>query len=351
MDADVIWWPFAVVFGVALVLALVATPIAGALGRRWGMVDRPGPRRWHHGSIPRTGGIALFVAFLAAALLAQSMPVLRQDPNEWTRFLGIVFGCIFVFAFGLVDDRFELRAAPQYIAQILAAFIAIAFMVFIERVMNPFSNSIFVFPFSVVIILTIIWIMGMINTINFLDGLDGLAGGVGAIVAAVLAIHMLREGQHSVALLPLALLGAILGFLPFNFFPARVFMGSSGSWVLGYAIAALGIAAGAKLATVLLVLSIPIVDVAWLIISRLRAGQSIAHADRRHLHYRLLDLGLSQRQVVLLYYGYCIALGGAALLIQSRMLKLVTLVVLAVATLAFLAWLARRLSGAEDQSG
>ncbi len=144
------------------------------------------------------------------------------------------------------------------------------------------------------------------------------------------------------ALLPLALLGATLGFLPFNFYPARVFMGSSGSWVLGFAIATLGIAAGAKLATVLLVLSIPIVDVAWLIISRFRAGQSIGQADRRHLHYRLLDLGLSQRQVVLLYYGYCIALGGAALLIQSRMLKLVTLVLLAVATVAFLAWLARR---------
>ena len=336
------WWPFAAVFSVALVLALAGTPLAGALGRRWGLVDKPGRRRWHQGSIPRTGGIALFVAFFAASLLAQWLPVPRQDPNELTRFLGIALGCTFVFVFGLVDDRLELRAAPQYVAQALVAFIAIAFMVFIERVMNPFTNSIFVFPYALVIILTVVWIMGMINTINFLDGLDGLAGGVGAIVSAVLAVHMLREGQHSVALLPLALLGATLGFLPFNFYPARVFMGSSGSWVLGYAIATLGIAAGAKLATVLLVLSIPIVDVAWLIISRFRAGQSIGQADRRHLHYRLLDLGLSHRQVVLLYYGYCIAFGGAALLIQSRMLKLVTLVVLVVATLAFLAWLARR---------
>ncbi|MFC2037368.1 MraY family glycosyltransferase, partial [Chloroflexota bacterium] len=140
----------------------------------------------------------------------------------------------------------------------------------------------------------------------------------------------------------LALLGATLGFLPFNFYPARVFMGSAGSWVLGYALATLGIAAGAKLATVLLVLSIPIVDVAWLIISRLRAGQSIGQADRRHLHYRLIDLGLTQRQVVLLTYAYCIALGAAALLLQSRLLKLSALVVLGVGTLIFLAWLARR---------
>jgi UDP-GlcNAc:undecaprenyl-phosphate/decaprenyl-phosphate GlcNAc-1-phosphate transferase len=181
----------------------------------------------------------------------------------------------------------------------------------------------------------------MINTINFLDGLDGLAAGVGAIVSAVLAVHMLREGQYSVALLPLALLGATLGFLPFNLPPARVFLGS-GSMVLGYAIATLGIAAGAKVALLLLVLSIPIVDVAWLILSRLRAGQSVGQGDRRHLHFRLLDLGLDGRRVLLLYYGYCVLLGAAALLIDSRLLKLIVLLLLGVATLLFLAWLARR---------
>jgi UDP-GlcNAc:undecaprenyl-phosphate GlcNAc-1-phosphate transferase len=350
MDVDMSWWPFALVFGVALTLALVCTPLAGALGRRLRMVDRPGPRRWHQGAIPRTGGIAIFVAFVVAIFLAQWVPVPRQDPNELTRFLGIVLGSVFVFLFGLVDDRLELRPAPQYAAQAVAALIAVAFMVFIERVMNPFTNEILVFPFALVVAITLVWIMGMINTINFLDGLDGLAGGVSAIISAVLAVHMLREGQLSVALLPIALLGATLGFLPFNFFPARVFMGSSGSWLLGYAVATLGIAAGAKLATVLLVLSIPIVDVAWLIISRLRAGQSIGHADRRHLHYRLLDLGLSRRQVVLLYYAYCIALGLAALMIQSRLLKLAALVVIAVGTLVFLAWLARRTPPVEAET-
>jgi UDP-GlcNAc:undecaprenyl-phosphate GlcNAc-1-phosphate transferase len=342
MDAELAWWPFAAVFGAALTIALVGTPLAGAWGRRRGLVDRPGPRRWHQGAIPRTGGIALFLAFVTAALVSQWLPVPRQDPKELTRFLGIVLGSAFLFVAGYVDDRLELRPGPQYLIQIVAAVIAIAFLVFIERAMNPFTNEILVFAFPLVVAFTLVWIMGMVNTINFLDGLDGLAAGMGAIVSAVLAIHMLREGQHSVALLPLALLGATLGFLPFNFYPARVFMGSAGSWVLGYAIATLGIAAGAKLATVLLVLSIPIVDVAWLIISRLRAGQSIGQADRRHLHYRLLDLGLSQRQVVLSYYAYCIALGAVALLVQSRLLKLITLVVLGGGTLIFLVWLARR---------
>jgi UDP-GlcNAc:undecaprenyl-phosphate GlcNAc-1-phosphate transferase len=340
MDAELAWWPFAVVFGVGLVVALVGTPLAAAWGRRRGIVDRPGPRRWHQGAIPRTGGIAIFGAFMAAALLAQWLPVPRQDPKELTRFLGIVAGATFLFVVGILDDRFELPPGPQYLAQAVSGLIAIACVVFIERVMNPFTDQLYVFPYPFVVAFTLVWIMGMINTINFLDGLDGLAAGVGAIVSAILAIHMLREGQYSVALLPLALLGATLGFLPFNFSPARVFLGS-GSLVLGYLVATLGIAAGAKLALLLLVLSIPIVDVAWLMVSRLRAGQSIGEADRRHLHYRLLDLGLSQRQVVMLYYAYCIVLGTAALLINSRLLKLSTLVMLGIVTVVFLTWLAR----------
>jgi UDP-GlcNAc:undecaprenyl-phosphate GlcNAc-1-phosphate transferase len=341
MDAEVAWWPFAAVFGVGLVVALAGTPLAAAWGRRSGIVDEPGPRRWHRGTVPRTGGIALFVAFMAAALLAQWLPVPRQDPKELTRFLGIVLGSTFLFVVGYIDDRIELRPGPQYLAQAMAGLIAIFCLVFIQRVMNPFTDLPFDFPYWFTVAFTLAWIMGMINTVNFLDGLDGLATGVGAIVSAVLAIHMLREGQYSVALLPLALLGATLGFLPFNFYPARTFLGSVGSLVLGYLIATLGIAAGAKLALILLVLSIPIVDVAWLILARLRAGQSIGHADRRHLHFRLIDLGLSQRQVVLLTYSYCLAFGIIALVINSRLLKLLTLVALGAGTLIFLAWLAR----------
>ncbi len=341
MGADVAWWPFVLVFGVALLVALAGTPLAAAWGRRHGLVDLPGARRQHKGVIPRTGGVALFAAFMAAALLAQWLPVPRQDPNELVRFLGIVVGTTFLFVFGLLDDRFELRPGPQYLAQAVAAIVAILCLVFIERVMNPFTDRLLIFPYPVVIILTLLWIMGMINTINFLDGVDGLATGVGAIVSAVLAVHMLREGQYSVALLPLALLGATLGFLPFNLPPARIFLGS-GSMVLGYVIATLGIAAGAKVALLLLVLAIPIIDVAWLIVSRLRAGQSIGQGDRRHLHFRLLDLGLDGRRLLVLYYSYCLLLGAAALLIDSRLLKLIVLLFLGVATLLFLAWLARR---------
>ena len=347
MDAGVAWWPFVAVVGVGLVVALIATPLAAAWGRHRGIVDRPGQRRWHRGEIPRTGGIALFVAFMTAALLAQWLPVPRQDPKEMVRFLGIVLGTTFLLVVGSIDDRFELRAAPQYLAQVIAGLIAIVCLVFVERVMNPFTDELTIFPYWFTVLFTLLWIVGMINTINLLDGLDGLAAGVGAIVSAILAIHMLREGQYSVALLPLALLGATLGFLPSNFSPAKIFLGS-GSLILGYLIATLGIAAGAKLALLLLVLGIPIIDVAWLMVGRLRAGRSISQADRRHLHYRLLELGLSQRQVVLLYYAYCVVLGAAALLIDSRLLKLITLVVLGIGTIAMLTWLARGSLQKED---
>jgi UDP-GlcNAc:undecaprenyl-phosphate GlcNAc-1-phosphate transferase len=340
MDGEVAWWPFALTFGVGLVVALIGTPLAAAYGRWRGVVDRPGPRRWHEGAIPRTGGLALYAAFVVAALVAQWLPVPRQDPKEIVRFLGVILGTTVLMVVGYVDDRRELRAGPQYLAQAGAALIAILCLVFIERVMNPFTDELYVFPYALVVALTLIWIMGMINTVNFMDGVDGLAAGVGATVSAFLVIHMLREGQYSVALLPLALLGATLGFLPFNTHPARIFLGS-GSWVLGYAIATLGIAAGVKMALMLFMLVIPIVDVAWLMVSRLRAGQSIGQADRRHLHFRLLDLGLSQRQVVSFYYAYCLVFGAAALLISSRLLKLATLVVMGLLTLAFLAWLAR----------
>ena len=339
--SKVVPWPFVAVFACGLILALAATPLAAALGRRLGLVDRPGGRRRHRGIVARTGGIALFTAFMGAMVFSQLLPVPRQDPNELTRFLGISLGTAFLFVAGLVDDWKELKPGPQYLAQAIAAGIAIACLVFIERVMNPFNDELLgPFPLWLTVVVTVFWIMGMMNTVNFMDGVDGLAAGVGAIVSAFLAVHMLREGQYSVALLPLALLGATLGFLPYNFFPAKIFLGS-GSWLLGFAIATLGIAAGAKLALVLLVLTIPIVDVAWLIISRIRAGQPPGRADRRHLHYRLLDLGLSPRQVVLIYYGYCILLGAAALLINSRLLKLITLVGLGIGTLIVLALLAR----------
>ncbi|MCP5015764.1 MAG: undecaprenyl/decaprenyl-phosphate alpha-N-acetylglucosaminyl 1-phosphate transferase, partial [Ketobacter sp.] len=210
----------------------------------------------------------------------------------------------------------------------------------IERATLPVFGYVEKFPALITYPLTIFWIMGMINTVNWLDGLDGLAAGVTAIASILFAIHAYSLGQLTVALFPLALAAACLGFLPFNFHPARVFMGS-GSMLLGFALASLSILAPAKVATALLVLGIPIIDVAWLIIQRWRQRGNPTAAGRDHLHYRLFDLGLSQRQVVLLYYTFCAAFGLLALFIEVRIFKLVAMGLMISLTLGMLWWLSQ----------
>jgi len=339
--------PYIAVFLVAFLLALLATPLAARMGREWGLVDVPGGRRQHAGSVPRTGGWALFVPFLiAAGLAAMLRPYLPSpegiDPNESRRLAGILLGSAFVFAVGFWDDRHELKPRPQLLAQIGAGIIAVLGLLFIERVRDPFTDQLIVLPYALTVLLTVVWVMGMINTVNFLDGLDGLATCVTSVVALVLFVHMYRAGQYSVSLLPLALLGATLGFLPYNWYPARVFMGSTGSFFLGYALATVSVAGGPRLATMLLLLLVPIVDVGWLILLRTHRAGTFVHGDRRHLHFRLVDLGFSQRQVVLIYAGLSAAFGLVALVVASRLVKLGALMVLGVAIASALAAVARR---------
>lgn len=335
---------YLVIFITAFVLTGLTTPLSARLGRRLGLTDRPGGRREHQGEVPRVGGIALFAGFVGAGLLVFALSLLGVWPpigaEDRKLLTGVLVGSAFVFLFGLWDDRRELPAWPQFAAQFGAALIAIGFDIIVERVTLPIAGYT-VFPLWITYPLTIFWIMGMINTVNWLDGLDGLAAGVAAIASLLFAVHAYSLGQTVVALFPLALAAACLGFLPFNFHPARIFMGSSGSMLLGFALASLSILAPAKVATALLVLGIPILDVIWLIVQRWRQRGNPTVAGRDHLHYRLLDLGFSQRQIVSLYYTFCAAFGLLALLIEDRLFKLVALAVMAGLTLALLWWLAK----------
>jgi UDP-N-acetylmuramyl pentapeptide phosphotransferase/UDP-N-acetylglucosamine-1-phosphate transferase len=183
----------------------------------------------------------------------------------------------------------------------------------------------------------------MTNTVNMIDGLDGLAAGVTLIAATVLAIHTIQLNQYTVALLPLALAGVCCGFLPYNFHPARIFMGDSGAMVLGYLLAITAIIGGAKLASALLVLGIPILDSLWMVAYRRYSGGHLMRADRQHLHHRLLDLGLSQRQVVLLYYAVGTIFGALALLPAGYgLLKLGGLALLMILLVGALFYVTRR---------
>ncbi|MBN1429545.1 MAG: undecaprenyl/decaprenyl-phosphate alpha-N-acetylglucosaminyl 1-phosphate transferase [Anaerolineae bacterium] len=356
---------FGLTFGLAFLLSLGLTPLTRILGERWGLVAVPGGRRKHDRPVARIGGIPVYIAFVVAVLASQllvigphqaaslpsSLQIVRFDGKEIIRLTGLLMGGTIIFLAGLYDDWRELSPLPQYIAQIIAAAVAVFFLILIEYVNNPFTGQQtpdFAYPITVT--LSLFWLGLMMNTVNWLDGVDGLAAGVVAISCVVLFINgvfRLDPPQYSVALLPMALLGATLGFLPFNFAPARIFLGS-GAYFLGFTLGVLSIIGGAKMASILLVMGLPLLDFAWQIVNRLARGQSPLQGDRGHLHFRLVDTGLSPRQIVIGYYLFSAVFGGLALAIPSRLYKLVAMIVMAVLSLIGFAWLSRHGASKSD---
>jgi UDP-GlcNAc:undecaprenyl-phosphate GlcNAc-1-phosphate transferase len=317
-----------------LVLALAAfisfalTPSIRRIAIRLDAVDRPGVRRVNTSPIPRGGGVAVATSFVVVSLLALAaigafhvVPV--PTSIEPTDMLGLLVGGVLAAAFGVVDDYFDLRARWQFLGQLGLALIAIVCGITVDFIANPFeANSIIPFSGAVAVGFTILWIAGMINAINFIDGLDGLSSGIGLIAALTLGIismttQVAPAGQPFVAVLCFILAGALLGFLRWNFHPASIFAGTSGVMFLGYTLAILSILGVAKVAVAMLVLGVPIIDAFWIIVRRLAQGRSPFSPDRGHLHHRLLDVGLSHRQTVLLIYGICIVLAVLALLLSG----------------------------------
>ncbi|MCA9900010.1 MAG: undecaprenyl/decaprenyl-phosphate alpha-N-acetylglucosaminyl 1-phosphate transferase [Ardenticatenaceae bacterium] len=352
---------YLLIFGVALGTAVLATPFVRKLAHRWGIVAKPGGRRQHSGMIAKLGGVPIMVGYLLGIVLIYLLIPPEVGSNDALRLRGVVLGSVVIFVGAFIDDRLDLKPRWQLAFQIAAAVIAMSHIIFIERFTNPLptpefwqggftswfftleaGNIVVIRPFLVYII-SLFWVLGMINAVNFLDGLDGLAGGVSTIAALMFALHSFQlTGQTPVTLFPLALAGALVGFLIFNFAPASIFLGTTGAWLLGYNLATLSILAPAKLSTALLVMAVPILDVAWLIVARLRRGQHPFQGDRRHLHFRLLDRGLPVRSIVLGYYGTAVAFGLVAIFVESRLLKIGLWLGLATAVLMLLAWLTNR---------
>lgn len=336
------WSTFVIVFALALGLSIALTPLAIRLGKRYRIISLAGGRHQTEGDkrgVPKLGGVPLFVSFTAAALVAQVLPVPRMDPYEIIRLAGLLLGSAIIFAVGLMDDLFQFRALPQFLGQFAAAAIAIIFQIFIEYVNNPLSGQqTEPWPYIVTVALSFFWLVGMMNTVNWLDGLDGLAAGVAFIAGTMLFVNSafrVEPPQTSVSLLHLALMGSSLGFLLYNFYPARIFMGG-GAMYLGYLLGTLSIIGGAKMATILLVMGLPLMDVAWQVLNRVRQGRSPFEGDRGHVHFRLLDLGFNQRQIVLVYYLFCAFFGILTLLIESQFYKFIALgVMLALVALGF----------------
>ena len=333
---------YLIIFGGSLFASLLLTPLASWISSRLGVVAIPGGRRRHSGKIPKLGGVPLFLAYLIGVGLIYWLLPPSPDTRDPQLLRGVLLGTLIVFLGGLLDDWQEQPPWTQFIIQLAGAAIAFSFEVFLERFTNPLSGSeVIIRPDALIALVTFIWIAGMMNTVNWLDGLDGLASGVGTIAALLFAWHSYNLGQLTVAAFPLALAGALLGFLPYNFAPARIYLGSAGAYLLGYELATLSILAPAKIATALLVMAVPIMDVAWQIFDRIRQGKSPFRGDRGHLHFRLSDGGLQTRTIVSGYYIIAAAFGLVAIF-ATGIYKLIILILLAAAVLIILAWLSRR---------
>jgi UDP-GlcNAc:undecaprenyl-phosphate/decaprenyl-phosphate GlcNAc-1-phosphate transferase len=315
-----------VAFAATAVLSFLLTPLAIRFAPQIGAIDTPGDaRRVHAQPIPRTGGLAVATAFVVVGALGLAInealgfaPPLRavREPQVIALFAGVAVGA----GLGYVDDRFALRARWQLAGQLLLAAIAILGGILITFMANPLGGDPLRFAGPAAMAVTTLWIVGMLNSANFVDGLDGLLGGIAIIAAVTLGVVSLigPSVQPFVAVLCALLAGSLLGFLPYNFHPARVFIGTAGVFAVGYALAVLSILGTAKVLVALLVLGVPIIDTFWIIIRRVLERRSPFSADRGHFHHRLLDLGLSHRQVVLLIYGVCVVLAFLALGLSGR---------------------------------
>jgi UDP-GlcNAc:undecaprenyl-phosphate/decaprenyl-phosphate GlcNAc-1-phosphate transferase len=291
-------------------ISLLVTPIVRRWAIRWDVLDRPIARRVNPHPIPRGGGIAVALAFvLVATLLVALNQQYRLLPLpaalDAGELIALLAGGALAAVLGSLDDYLDLRARWQFLFQVVLAVGAVVLGLGISFINNPFGAGLISFGQPFIAGFAVLWIIGMINSMNFIDGLDGLSTGIAIIAAVTLGVISLTRqiNQPFVAVLCFALAGSLLGFLRWNFHPASIFTGTSGVMFVGYTLAILSILGTAKVAVALLVLGVPIIDTFWIIVRRAAAGRSPFSPDRGHIHHRLLDLGLTHRQTVLLIYG------------------------------------------------
>lgn len=320
------------IFILPLIIVLCVTPLVKKLAVRIGAVDHPDERKVHTNIMPRLGGLAIFIA-TTIGLFIFTNPTFF--PMYW-----MLLGSLVIVATGILDDIKPLSAKAKLLAQISAAMIVVYGGIRIEFINIPLTDEVLYFgQWSWLI--SIIWIVGITNALNLIDGLDGLAAGVSSIALGTIFIMSLMMGNITVATISLILLGSTIGFLFFNFYPAKIFMGDSGSLYLGFFLAALSIL-GFKNITVIsyvfpiLILGVPIFDTFFAIIRRYRSGKSITAPDKKHLHHCLIALGFSHRKTVLIIYGITMLFSLAALFLTQTTVWIGILVVMGLAFLVLL---------------
>ncbi|MDR0930624.1 MAG: undecaprenyl/decaprenyl-phosphate alpha-N-acetylglucosaminyl 1-phosphate transferase [Clostridiales bacterium] len=287
-------------FIVAFLLAFATTPIVKIFAERIGAMDIPkDSRRVHNHPIPRLGGLAIFYSFLIAILCFCDITIPIR---------GILLGAVIIVTVGVIDDLTNLPAWSKLLFQIIAASVVILHGVTIEFFTNPFNTESYINLGFWSIPITLIWIIGITNAVNLIDGLDGLAVGVSSITAISLLVISIIMNESGIAILSIALAGSGFGFIPFNFYPAKIFMGDTGSMFLGYMLACISLLGLFKVYALLsfavpfLILALPIFDTVFAIFRRLAKGQSPMTPDRGHMHHRLIDRGFTQKQAVTILY-------------------------------------------------
>lgn len=346
---------FAVVGIAAFLLSALCTPVVRSVSRRLNMLDHPDTapeRKIHTKPTPLLGGVAVYFAFavIIGVVLIIKPTLLLGGYLLPKHLIGVLLGGALLMIGGFLDDKKQRKPAQQIVWPILATLVILASGIGIGYISNPLGNAfrldlwsipLFHFrdlPYSIILpadLFAFVWLLGAMYTTKFLDGLDGLVSGITTIGMLILFALSLTQtvGQPETALVAVIAAGAFLGFLLFNFHPARIFLGEGGSLFAGFLLGTLAIISGGKIATALLILGIPVLDVLWVILRRLFVERrSAATGDRKHLHHRLLEMGLSHRQTVLLLYILTAVFGSATLLVHGTM-KFLVLIGLAVLTI------------------
>jgi len=332
-------------FVAALLLSVILTLAVRKIAIALRIFDIPDDqRKTHKTPVPLLGGIAVYVSFWLVVLYLLMHPIYGIDIFK-TKLIGVFIASSILIIMGLVDDVKQLSAKIRLAITAVAALVAILFGIGLEKVTNPLGGGIINLGnfFILAEILIFFWLMGMMYTTKILDGLDGLVGGIATIGAFMILFltNTAKYFQPNVGLLSAVFAGACLGFLFFNFYPAKIFLGEGGSLFMGFILGILAIIGGGKFATALLVMAIPILDLIRVMAVRVRKKHSIFKGDREHLHFRLVDAGFSQRQAVILLYSVATIFGITTLFLQSRQ-KLMALAFLVLLMVIINIWLVKK---------
>jgi UDP-GlcNAc:undecaprenyl-phosphate GlcNAc-1-phosphate transferase len=298
-----------IAFVAAAAIVFIVTPTVGSIARFVGAMDEPDSRKIHEDPVPRLGGLAIFFGFIIPALLFLEL----TDQMK-----GVLVGASIITLFGAVDDFRGTTPLVKFAGQFIAAGCLVWYGLHIDYFTLPYLGTINLDP-ALAIPLTLIWVVVLINIVNFIDGMDGLAAGVCTIAAGTFAIIAISLGRPGAGILAAILAGTTLGFLRHNFFPASIFMGDSGSMLLGFILAAVTVhgvlksVAAVTLVIPLLIMGVPILDLSLTILRRMKNRQNIFRPDRGHLHHRLFNIGFSQRKAVLVLYAWCTLMSSLAL--------------------------------------